>query len=200
MLQARRAISHVRCRAGDLWGARLLSDKARSLVLTGNERWFVAYSLPKSEFRAQTHLRAQGFRTFLPQILKTVRHARQLRTVRAALFPRYLFIILDLERDRFLSVQSTVGVASLFGFEGRPIPVPAGIVESLIVQTGQSNLIRLDADLSEGERVRILSGPFADLIGALKRLDEKGRAQILLEIMGSSVPVTVPRAALCKVA
>jgi transcription elongation factor/antiterminator RfaH len=178
----------------------LLFDKVQSLGLTGNERWFVVHSLPRSELRAQTHLHAQGFRIFLPRLLKTVRHARQLRTVCTPLFSRYLFVILDLERDRFLSVQSTVGVASLFGFKGRPLPVPAGVVESLIAQTGESNMIRLDGDLAEGQRVRILSGPFADLVGMLKGLDKNGRARVLLEIMGSAMPVTLQRAVLSKVA
>ena len=106
-----------------------------SQALAGNERWFLAHTLPKSEWKAELHLGAQGFRTYLPQIRKTIRHARQLRTVRAPLFPRYLFVTLDLERDRWLSVRSTVGVSSLFTTQdGRPVPVPVGIVESLIEQ------------------------------------------------------------------
>ena len=97
-----------------------------SLGLRGNERWFLVHTQPKSERKAEMHLGAQGFRTHLPTIQKTIRHARQLRTVRAPLFPRYLFLILDPQRDRWLSVQSTVGVSSLFTCDDRPIPVPAG--------------------------------------------------------------------------
>ena len=66
-----------------------------SLGLEGNERWFLVHTQPKSERKAEMHLGAQGFRTHLPAIQKTIRHARQLRTVRAPLFPRYLFLILD---------------------------------------------------------------------------------------------------------
>src|SRR5262252_6233262 len=117
-----------------------------SRTLVGNERWFLAHTLPKGEWKAELHLGAQGFRTFQPQIRKTIRHARQLKTVRAPLFPRYLFVVLDLERDRWLSVRSTVGVSSLFGSrDGRPVPVPIGIVESLIERSDDS-LTRLDND------------------------------------------------------
>src|SRR6516225_9680369 len=100
--------------------------------LAANEKWFLVHTLPKSERKAEFHLGAQGFRTFYPQIEKTIRHARQLRTVRAPLFAHYLFVILDLARDRWLSVRSTIGVLRLFTQDGRPVPVPAGIVESLI--------------------------------------------------------------------
>jgi transcription elongation factor/antiterminator RfaH len=171
-----------------------------SRTLAGNERWFVAHTLPKSEWKAELHLGAQGFRTFQPQIRKTIRHARQLKTVRAPLFPRYLFVILDLERDRWLSVRSTVGVSSLFSNrDGRPVAVPIGIVESLIERTDDS-LTRLDNDLVKGQQVRILAGPFVDFIGTLDRLNAAGRVRVLLQLMGTAVPVTLHRSALSPAA
>jgi len=172
-----------------------------SLKLAASERWFLTHTHPKSEGKAELHLQAQGFRTYLPQIRKTIRHARQLKTVRASLFPRYLFVILDLERDRWLSVRSTVGVSRLItNQDGRPIPVPVGVVESLIEQS-DGNLTRLDTGLVKGQRVRILSGPFADLAGTLERLDGAGRVQVLLEMMGTTaVPVFLHRSVLSPAA
>jgi transcription elongation factor/antiterminator RfaH len=171
-----------------------------SRALAGNERWFLAHTLPKSEWKAELHLGAQGFRTFQPQIRKTIRHARQLKTVRAPLFPRYLFVILDLERDRWLSVRSTVGVSFLFSNrDGRPVPVPVGIVESLI-ERSEDTVTRLDSNLVQGQQVRILTGPFADLVGMLDRLNEAGRVRVLLEMMGTAVPVTLHRSALAPAA
>jgi len=169
-------------------------------ALRGNERWFLAHTQAKSEWKAEFHLGAQGFRTYLPQIQKTIRHARQLRTVRAPLFPRYLFVILDLERDRWLSVRSTIGVSHLFTTrDGRPVAVPVGIVERLI-DVSDGNLARLDSGLVKGQRVRILSGPFANFTGTLERLDEAGRVRVLLEMMGTRVPVALQRSALAPAA
>jgi transcription elongation factor/antiterminator RfaH len=168
-------------------------------ALRGNERWFLAHTQPKSEWKAELHLGAQGFRTYLPQIQKTIRHARQLRTVRAPLFPRYLFVILDLERDRWLSVRSTVGVSHLYTQDSRPVPAPVGIVEALI-EASDGNLTRLDTGLVKGQRVRILSGAFANSVGTLERLDEAGRVKVLLEMMGTTVPVALHRSALAPAA
>jgi len=170
------------------------------VALAPNERWFLTHSQPKSELKAQFHLRAQGFRTYVPQFLKTVRHARQLRTVRSPLFPRYLFVILDLGRDRWLSIRSTIGVSSLFVCDSRPVPVPAGIVEALIERTDEFQVTRLDVDLIEGQAVRLLTGPFTDLVGTLDRLDANGRVRVLLDIMGSTVPVAVHRSVLAAAA
>jgi transcription elongation factor/antiterminator RfaH len=176
-----------------------LSGQGRELAM--GERWFLVHAHPMRERKAQFHLEAQGFRTYLPQIEKTVRHARQLRNVLTPLFPRYLFVQLNLERDRWLSVRSTIGVAHLVTGQDqqRPVPVPIGIVESLIAQR-DGELTRLDASLVKGQHVRILCGPFADFVGKLERLNEAGRVQVLLEMMGTTVPITLNRSALSPAA
>jgi transcription elongation factor/antiterminator RfaH len=187
---------------GPNWGegAGLLSSVSKTLTLAESERWFLVHAQPKSERRAELHLGAQGFRTHLPQIEKTIRHARQFRTVRAPLFPRYIFIILDLGRDRWLSVRSTVGVSSLVSCDGRPIPVPEGIVEALLEHTDEANLTLFQAGLRTGQSVRILTGQFANFVGTLERLDDTGRVRVLLEMMGTAVPVTLRRSALSPAA
>jgi transcription elongation factor/antiterminator RfaH len=172
----------------------------KRLALEGNERWYLVHTQPHGERKAEFHLSVQGFTSYFPQIQKTVRHARRLRTVRAPLFPRYVFLILDLGRDRWLSVRSTVGVSSLFTCEDRPVPVPKGVVEALIARTDEAGLALFDAGLTTGQTVRILSGPFADLVGTLERLDAAGRVRVLLTMMGTEVPVTLHRSALLPAA
>jgi transcription elongation factor/antiterminator RfaH len=168
--------------------------------LQANQRWFLVHTQPRSEARARMHLEAQGFTTFLPEISRTFRHARQLRTARSALFPRYLFIALDLDIDRWLSVRSTVGVSSLFTCDNRPVPVPDGIVEAFVERVGEANISLFGNNLQAGQKVRISSGPFADLIGTLDRLDDNGRVRVLLQMMGSTVSVGVHRAGLLPAA
>ena len=171
-----------------------------TLALEGRQRWFLVHTHPHNERRAQLHLGAQGFKTHFPTIQKTIRHARKLRTVRAPLFPRYIFLILDLGRDRWRSVWGTFGVSSIYTCEDRPIPVPVGIVETLIENTDEANLALFTNGLTIGQSVRILSGPFANFVGKLERLDAAGRVRVLLEMMGTAVPVAVRRNAICPAA
>jgi transcriptional antiterminator RfaH len=178
----------------------LQSGAQDRLALEGNERWYLVHTLPHAERRAQLHLAAQGFRTHFPTIEKTIRHARRLRTVRTPLFPRYIFLILDLGRDRWLSVWGTVGVSSLYTCADRPVPVPEGIVETLIANSDEANLALFASGLTTGQSVRILSGPFANFVGTLERLDAAGRVRVLLEMMGTAVPVAVRRSAICPAA
>jgi transcription elongation factor/antiterminator RfaH len=161
--------------------------------LAGRDRWYVVYSQPHREFRAQTQLGAQGFHTFLPRYRKTVRHARKLMTVSAPFFNRYLFVALDLSRDRWRSVNGTFGVTSLISDGAYPVSVPQGIIESLISISDANGFIKPGDALHLGDRVRILTGPFAELVGELVRLDGARRVRVLLQLLGGAVAVSIDR-------
>jgi transcription antitermination factor NusG len=167
-----------------------------SRPIFSDERWYVVQTLPCRETMACMQLEAQGFRTFLPRYAKTIRHARRLTTVSAPFFPRYLFVVLDLGRDRWRSVNGTKGVARLLMAGDRPIPLPAGVVEGLAAQCGVDGNMRLGEDLSIGQCIKILKGPFAELLGRLIRIDDGGRVQVLLRLLGGDVRVSMSRQAL----
>lgn len=159
--------------------------------LSIGERWYVARTLPNREVGAAMQLGAQGFRVFLPKIARTVRHARKMRLVRAPAFPAYLFVALDLNRDRWRSVNGTFGVARLVGADERPLPVPRGVVEAMLDTLDETGVCRFDQGLLTGQRVRVIRGPFAEQLGELVRLDGAGRVRVLLEIMGGKIPAIV---------
>jgi transcription antitermination factor NusG len=166
---------------------------AGRLDLESGERWFVARVHPHRESTAQLNLHRLGFRTFAPRVRRTVRHARKIRNVLSPLFPGYIFLILDLSRDRWRCVNSTFGVASLIMGVEQPIPVPQGIVEMLVAAAESSGTVRLDSDLEIGQKVRILSGPFAETLCRLVHLDDRGRVRVLLEFMGAEVSARLDR-------
>jgi transcription antitermination factor NusG len=75
------------------------------------ERWFVARVLDHRENRAQLNLHRLDFRSFVPRLRRTVRHARKLRDTLRPLFPGYIFVIIDVSKQRWRSVNGTFGVA-----------------------------------------------------------------------------------------
>ncbi len=167
-------------------------------VLAPDVRWFAVHTLPHKESGAESHLKNQSFTTFLPRIRKTVRHARRFHTKLAPLFPRYLFVALDLERDQWRSVNGTYGVARLVMQHDRPLPVPRGVVESLIAVADDDGCVHLDrgGNLRPGQKVLIEGGPLADHFAIIEHLDEKGRVALLLELMGRKARVHVSAEAL----
>ena len=178
-------------------GAKVLSD---SLELGPGERWFVARVLTHQENRAQFNLHRLGFRSFMPRLRRTVRHARKLRDTLNPLFPGYIFVIIDLSKHRWRSINGTFGVASLIMGGEQPMPVPPHVVEALVASCESHGVVRLDDGLEIGQKVRILSGPFAETLCRLARLDDRGRVHVLLEIMGMEVAAQLDRSAIAPAA
>ena len=125
----------------------------------------------------------------MPFHVATRRHARKFRTVRAPVFPRYIFVALDLDRDRWRSVNGTFGVQRLVMAADRPVPVPSGVVETLMQSVDEGGNLTFASALEPGSRVRLASGPFADSLGILNSLDASGRVEVLLELLGGAVRV-----------
>ena len=155
-------------------------------------RWYLVRALTGRETFAVEHLERQGFVAFLPKHPKTVRHARRLSVRLAAYFPGYLFVQLDLARQRWRSINGTLGVAYLVGPGERPAPVPKGVVEALIEAADASGILQ-GPPLQAGQTVRIIAGAFADKLAIIERLDDAGRVRVLLDIVSGRVPVTIER-------
>jgi transcription antitermination factor NusG len=152
----------------------------------------VVRTLAQNELRAAHHLTNQGFRVFVPRCWKNRRHARRLETVSVPLFPRYIFTVVDRSRDRWRSINGTFGVDRLLMSGGEPQPVPHGLVESFIHAADAEGNVHFGFALREGQNVKVIAGPFANLIGSLEKLDEKGRVKVLLELLGGTIPVALP--------
>jgi len=80
-------------------------------------RWYVVHTQPNGEGRADLNLCRQGFATYLPRYARRRRHARRQEVVKRPLFPRYLFVGLDLARDRL----GLSAVAAGIDHDGRAI-------------------------------------------------------------------------------
>lgn len=163
---------------------------ARIVGLQDGERWFAVHAQPFCEPRAQINLENQGFRTFMPKRHKTVRHARKLRTVESPFFPRYLFVVLDLERDRWRSVNGTFGVSRLVMRGDLPEPAPPGVVETLLASADERGILHLADRLKVGSPVRMLAGPFAEQLATLEHLDDVGRVRVLVDMLGRKVSIS----------
>jgi transcriptional antiterminator RfaH len=159
-------------------------------------RWYVVQTQPHSEGKADAHLRRQGFSTYLPRYLRQRRHARRTEIVARPLFPSYLFVALDLGRDRWRSVHSTFGVSHLILAGDEPLPVPDEIVERVRSREGEDGFVTLGlpAGLKLGSKVRLIDGIFADATGVLDRVADSRRVAILLRLLGREVRVSVPTA------
>lgn len=156
---------------------------------TSGDRWYVVHARPAKEALARDNLERQGFAVFLPQIARTVRHARRTTEVLRPLFPRYLFVSFDVGRDRWHAVRGTLGVSALLMDGERPRPAPVGLVEDLVATDAAGRAGELP--LAPGAEVRFQRGPFAEQIGRIVEMSDVERVRVLMEILGSTREVDV---------
>jgi transcriptional antiterminator RfaH len=157
-----------------------------------NPNWYVAQTHPNGEGKAATQLERQGFETYLPRYRKTTRHARRTRVYPAPLFPGYIFVRFDAERQRWRAVNSTSGVTYLVGHADRPSPVLAGVVEGLKQQEGSDGFFELKSSVPRfkaGDAVRVMHGVFEACQGIFEAATDRDRVAILLDLLGRKVRV-----------
>jgi transcriptional antiterminator RfaH len=164
--------------------------------MTNDRRWYVVHTQPNRESRAALNLRRQGFNAYLPMFKRLRRHARKTEEVSRPLFPRYLFVELDLSLERWRSIYSTFGVSQLLTAGEDPLSVPAGIVDEIRAREGRDGFVELGLPpgIGPGSPVRLIDGVFAESKGVLDRIADQHRVSVLLQLLGREVRVFVPAA------
>jgi transcriptional antiterminator RfaH len=156
-------------------------------------RWYVVQTNPNAEGKAYSHLVRQGFEAYLPRYLKRRRHARRIENVLAPLFPRYLFVSVDIASQRWRAIRSTIGVSRLVCNGDVPACVHKGVVHALKLRETAGSGIKLDPQprFAAGERVRIVDGVFGNCFGLFDGMADRDRVAILLDLLGRKVRVLV---------
>jgi transcription elongation factor/antiterminator RfaH len=160
-------------------------------------RWYVVQTRPRSESIALCHLARQQFVTFCPRIQRNQRLGRHQVQQLQPYFPGYVFVELDLARDRWRSINGTIGVVRLVAFGeasvASPVPLPTGFVEQLQRLSGEAGEVRFAEHLKPGQAVRVVGGPFDQLCGRLSSVSGLERVTVLLEVLSRQTRVSVRR-------
>ncbi|AJE48775.1 transcription termination/antitermination protein NusG [Celeribacter indicus] len=154
-------------------------------------RWYILQLRPNCLNMAITHLKRQSFQVFNPTHDVPVTRANRFETRREQLFPGYLFVALDPLGTAWRKVNSTRGVARLVSFANRPSPVPSDLMSDLVIRCDSGGRLLPDAELAEGDAVRVRSGPFANFTTMVERIDREKRIWVLLEILGRETRVAL---------
>ena len=157
--------------------------------------WCVAHTQPQKEQVAKQFLLEQGYQVYLPRFKKIRRHARKVDEVLVPLFPRYLFVGMDLKTARWRSINGTRGVSYLLmSNDLKPACVPLSVIKEIKSQEISEEIVPVESLLTfiRGEKVRILEGAFKDQIATFEELDPNSRVQLLLSFIGREINVTLP--------
>ncbi|EAQ36386.1 transcriptional antitermination protein, putative [Nitrobacter sp. Nb-311A] len=162
-------------------------------MTASGQQWYVVQTHPHAEGKAAAHLRRQGFEVYLPRYARRRRHARRVDITASPLFPRYLFVAIDLVHQRWRAIRSTVGVTNLVYSGDEPAPVPDDVVRRLKQREDSKGCVQLDLAprFSAGDTVRVVDGAFSDCLGLFESMSDGERVLVLLDLLGRKVRVTM---------
>ena len=167
--------------------------------MTEHINWYLVQLKPNGHGLARTNLERQGFRVFLPLQNVTGRSARKFVDRAVPLFPGYMFVELDVGRDLWRKVNSTLGVARIVSLSGAPTPVPSAIVSQLMSRCDPSGILRPPRGIEVGQDVELVSGPFANFVAQVEDISPDRRVWLLIDMLGQSSRISVDPGAVRRV-
>ncbi len=157
--------------------------------MSNQTAWHLIHTKPRQERTAREQLERQGYTTYLPEI----RQPSQARTPIAPLFPRYLFIRLTAGLDDWTPIRSTRGVSSLVRVGMNPAIISDPLITAIKQRADADGFHRLPAKtFTKGDRIKLVSGPFADYEAIFSEQRAENRAIILLNLIGQQNRIEVP--------
>lgn len=174
------------------------SERLNMLAYQQLKSWFVAYTMVAAEAKAERDVREAGFEAFAPTITKTViKHGRR-RDLLEPVFPRYIFVCFDRERDDWGLIQELRHIQFIIRNNMMPAKVPTIVVDRLKRAT-DAGVFSSKSALVDGDSVEIEEGPFRDLIGKVKSASPRKRVKVLLNILGRDTTVDIDACFLKKI-
>ena len=165
------------------------------------KEWYVVNTVSGYEYKVKEKLEMRInsmdlheniFRVIVPE-QKEIEYKNGVKKEKVKkMFPGYVLVEMVMSDEAWYIVRNTAGVTGFIGSSGKgakPIPLLPEEVERILNNMGMSR-IDLSKDLVEGKKVKIISGPFKDMIGKISSYDlEKKKVNLLLDLFGQETPV-----------
>ena len=110
------------------------------------------------------------------------------------MFPGYVLVEMVMSDEAWYIVRNTQGVTGFIGSSGKgakPIPLMPQEVDKILGSMGMSR-VDVSKDIKEGAKVKIISGPFKDMMAKIDSVDMKEqKLNVLIDLFGQETSVEV---------
>ncbi len=155
--------------------------------------WVLVHTKAKQEKRANENLIKQGFKTFLPLILRSKNSSQIKQPV--PIFPSYLFVEIDLSLENWGVVNSTYGVSNIVMFSDKFTPISPEIILAMRKKLDAHDVYQEDVsiiDFEKGDFVSIKRGRFAGIDAIFLSKKSNHRVTLLLKLLNTTVSTDLP--------
>jgi transcriptional antiterminator NusG len=167
---------------------------------TPDFKWYIAKAQTGQENkvtkslkeRIVNHKMTEFFSDILvPEETVVTTAAGKKKTIKKKFFPGYVLIKMIMNDKTWHLVKSTDKIT---GFVGGTLDKPSPITnEEAAYMTSQMEdgfkKPRTSVNFTEGESVKVIEGPFANFVGTIEAVNEKGKVKVNVSIFGRPTPV-----------
>ena len=178
--------------------AEVQAQEEAKKAKNNQKRWYIVHTYSGHENKVKVNLEKRIeymnmgekiFRVEVPQKTVTQIKGGKKQEREEKIFPGYVLVEMIMDEDSWYVVRHTAGVTKFVGSAKRPIPAKDSEIKKVIHRsTSQSQKIELD--VKAGDKVRIVSGPFADFIADIIEVyPDKSKLRANVSIFGRETPV-----------
>lgn len=111
------------------------------------------------------------------------------KAVKKKIFPGYVLVEMIVTDDSWYVVRNTPGVTGFVGSGTKPTPLVESELKNILKQMGIEEE-KPKLDVSIGESIKVISGPFENFVGKIDEINhEKRKIKVLVSMFGRETPV-----------
>jgi transcriptional antiterminator NusG len=162
--------------------------------------WYVIHSYSGYENKVKKNLehriesmgmQDQIFQVVVPTEEEVELRDGQRRTTERRVFPGYILVEMVMNDDTWYVVRNTPGVTDFVRSGAKPIPLRQEEVDKILKRM-EAEAPKIKVSFREGQKVRIVEGPFEDFMGTVDAIDtDRARVRVLVSMFGRETPVEV---------
>lgn len=156
-------------------------------------RWYVCRTQPQREMVVVNQMRAANLETLYPTFVERRKIRHKIAEIVRPVFPRYLMVHFDFERDGWRAMARMIGVDGLLGYRNGAAPWLPDKEATAMVRAFSSPLpIKDMAPWIAGTRLQVTSGSFMDHkveFEELCQFPDGVRVRALAALLGKQVSV-----------
>ncbi len=164
--------------------------------MTDESKWYVVHTYSGYENKVKANIEKivenRGMQDQIFQVIVPITDHLEIKngqkkTVSRKVFPGYVLLNMIMNDDTWYVVRNTRGVTSFVGPGSKPVALTEAEVANMGISLSDETF-----DISEGETVRVVNGPFEDSVGVIKEVNHNKHTVIVkLMVFGRETPVEV---------
>lgn len=178
--------------------AQAVVESEEKKAKKAQKRWYIVHTYSGHENKVKVNLEKRIeymnmgekiFRVEVPQKTVTQIKGGKKQEKEEKIFPGYVLVEMIMDEDSWYVVRHTAGVTKFVGSAKRPIPARDSEIKK-IINRSSSQSQKIELDVKAGDKVRIVSGPFADFIADIIEVyPDKSKLRANVSIFGRETPV-----------